>query len=69
MKIELSTSAKAIHVANMLLAHAIKELQLKPDIRNAFGLSWNDLKDAHAFRKALLKSFTNNRVVLEDIEL
>ena len=67
MKLEISTSAKSVEVANMLLGHAIAELIAKPDVRKAFGLSKTDLKNAHAFRKSLLKSFTNGDVILNDL--
>jgi hypothetical protein len=57
MKIEITTSAKAIEVANMILGQGIKAIEERPDLQKSFDLSATDLKNANAFRKALLKAF------------
>lgn len=64
MKIEITTSAKAIEVANMILGQGIKSIEENTAIQKAFDLSDTDLKNAKAFRKSLLKSFTNGRLIV-----
>ncbi len=57
MKIEITTSAKAVEVANMILAHGINSIEGNPKLKESFMLSNTDLKNVRAFRKSLLKSF------------
>ncbi|HUM52278.1 MAG TPA: hypothetical protein PK431_10700 [Chitinophagales bacterium] len=65
MKLQITTSAKAIEVANMILGQGIHAIENNAQIQKEFNLSDTDLKNAKAFRKALLKSFTNGRVILK----
>ncbi len=65
MKLEINTSAKAIEVANMILGQGIDAIEKNPNIQAAFMLSNTDIKNAKAFRKSLLKSFTNGRLILK----
>ena len=65
MKLEINTSSKAVEVANMILGQGIKSIEENPHIQKAFDLSDTDLKNAKAFRKALLKSFTGGRLIIK----
>ncbi len=62
MKLEINTSAKAIEVVNMILGKGISAIEKNKDIQSMFRLSDTDIKNAKAFRKSLLKSFTNGRI-------
>jgi len=66
MKLEIITSGKAIEVANMILGQGIKSIEENPAIQKAFDLSDTDLRNAKAFRKALLKAYTNGRLILDE---
>lgn len=57
MKIELSTSAKAVECANAILAQAIKALTESREIREKMSFSPTDLQNADKFRKSLVKAF------------
>ena len=58
MKVEINTSVKAVESANCILGQAIKILLDSPEQRENLGLSLTNVKDAHKFRKSLLKGFT-----------
>jgi len=57
MKLQLSTSPKAIESANCVLAQAIHILLNSEEQRKKLNLSITNVKDADRFRKALLKSY------------
>jgi hypothetical protein len=69
MKLEIITSSRGIESANMILARGIEGIEENAAIQKAFGINNTDIKHAKAFRKALLKAFTNGRAILDEDEL
>ena len=57
MKLQLSTSPKAIESANCVLGQAIHILINSEEQRKKLNLSITNVKDADRFRKSLLKSY------------
>ncbi len=57
MKVEITTNAKSVEIANYLLSQAIINLQSNPAHVIALRLSNTDLKKAEAFRKSLVKGY------------
>ena len=54
MKLEITTSAKNIEAANMILADVIRDLK---EEGSSHGYTDKDLNNAEAFRESLLKAF------------
>lgn len=65
MKLEITTSSKAVEVANMILGQAAKEFEINEKLRTEWNLSVTDINQLKAFRKALLKSFANGRLIIK----
>lgn len=57
MKIEISTSSKAVESANCILGQDIQILIESEKQRKGLGVSLTNVKDAERFRKSLLKGF------------
>lgn len=57
MKLEITTSPKAVEIANMILGQGIKSIKENPDLKKYFRVTDADLKRAESFRTAVLESF------------
>ena len=54
MKVEVTTNAKGVEVANCILGRAIESLRNNPELLENFGLTNNDVHLASTFRKQLI---------------
>lgn len=57
MKLEITTSAKNVEMANFLLSEAIDAAKYNSQFLEGHNLTIKDLEKAEKFRKALLRSF------------
>lgn len=63
MKIQITATEKAIEIANMFIAQAIKEFESKPHLLQDWGITRKQLDQVKDFRKSMLKSFTGRDVI------
>jgi hypothetical protein len=57
MKITINISPKGFEVANFLISQKIHDLKADETLKNELKVTDYDLKQAEAFRQAMLKSF------------
>lgn len=68
MKIEITTSVKAVSVVNSILSEGIYSLRKKPEVRASFKMTEKDLDLAEKLRVRLIKGLLKQAVKKVDEE-
>ena len=68
MKIEIITSVKAVSLVNLLLLEGVRSLRMKPDVREHFHVTENDLTLIENFRVKLGRALLKQAVKKADEE-
>ncbi len=60
MKIEITTSIRTIERVNMILEHALNQIEDSEALISYFDCNERDIKSIRSFRKSIIKSFLKN---------